>query len=337
MRVNAQRATFWLLTLLVGIVMLAPGRVSADGDRHRFKPFDRIVVFGTSLSDPGNAYAFSGCNISAPTYDMAPEDLLVPEADCPYARGGNRFSNGPTWIEDLGRVLGVSRSVRPALAGSSNGASNYAIGGATAAPLSRHHLAIQVDAFLRDFRGRAPADALYVIEMGSNDVRAALQTGNPAIIEQAIGSIAWHIQVLYGAGAKRFLVWNVPNLATTPAVRMLAASAPHLPVLASAYGASVGFRNGLDEALSMLRAALPDIEVVRFDAFVEVNQIVARPEAYGLRDAEAACIMPGVAPFQCRFPDRHLFWDGIHPTRAGHAVAALLAGKALFQGLARDD
>jgi phospholipase/lecithinase/hemolysin len=41
-------------------------------------------------------------------------------------------------------------------------------------------------------------------------------------------------------------------------------------------------------------------------------------------------VVPDTPPFQCRRPDRHLFWDGIHPTRAGHAIAALLVGKTLL-------
>ena len=55
-------------------------------------PFGGIVVFGTSLSDPGNAFALRGGTNTPPDYDIDP--LLVPSA--PYARGGHHFSNGAT-------------------------------------------------------------------------------------------------------------------------------------------------------------------------------------------------------------------------------------------------
>ena len=36
----------------------------------------------------------------------------------------------------------------------------------------------------------------------------------------------------------------------------------------------------------------------------------------------SACVTPSVAPFNCSSADEFLFWDGIHPTKAGHAILA---------------
>jgi len=47
--------------------------------------FGRILVFRTSLSDPGNTFELTGLQ-STPPYD-ALDPLLVPGA--PYAKGGN--------------------------------------------------------------------------------------------------------------------------------------------------------------------------------------------------------------------------------------------------------
>jgi phospholipase/lecithinase/hemolysin len=334
MNIHSARAKSWLASILLAFVALAPAWAAADGLR---RPFDRIVVFGDSLSDPGNAFALTGEQLTPPSYGMdTPEELLTLVPSAPYAKGGHHFSNGPTWIEDLGKAIGLGASVGPAFAPGHPNASNYAVGGARARPVGDFHLAVQVNEFLGDVRGHAPSGALYVIALGGNDVRDALQLGDPTVIAAAIGSIAQHVQVLYGAGARKFLVWNSPNIALTPAVRAVAAVNPGVPVLAAAEQLSLAFKVNLDVVLAQLQAALPGIEIVRFDAFTEINNIVANPAKFGLNDVTTACITPNVPPFQCRQPDRHLFWDGIHPTRAGHAIAALLAGKTLLVELLDD-
>jgi outer membrane lipase/esterase len=337
MSVHAARAKFWLFSILLAVVALAPDWACAGDRLGLHRPFDAIVVFGDSLSDPGNAFALTGENLSPPTYGMdTPEELLTLVPARPYAKGGNHFSNGPTWIEDLGRAIGHAASVRPAFAMNSRG-TNYAVGGATARVDGSFHLAVQVDAYLADVRGRASPDALHVVALGGNDVRDALRLGgDPTVIAAAIGSIAEHIQMLHAAGARKFLVWNAPNIALTPAVRAVAAASPGVPVLAAAEQLSLAFKQNLDATLAAL-SALPGIEIVPFDAFTELNQIAAQPAKFGLQDVTTACIQPNVPPFHCRRPDRHLFWDGIHPTRAAHAITAVLVGKALLSGLLLDD
>lgn len=334
MSIHLARAKSWLASILLAFVALAPAWAAAENLR---RPFGQIVVFGDSLSDSGNASALTGQNLTPTSYGMTtPEELLTLIPDAPYARGGHHFSNGPTWIEDLARPIGLAASVGPAFAAGHPKAANYAVGGARARAVGDFHLAVQVNAFLDDVRGDAPGDALYVIALGGNDVRDALQLSDPTVIAAAIGSIAEHIQILYRAGARKFLVWNSPNIALTPAVRAVAAVNPGVPVLAAAEQLSLGFKVNLDPVLAGL-SALPGIEIVRFDAFTAINGVVANPAAFGLNDVTHACIQPNVPPFQCQQPDRHFFWDGIHPTRAGHAITAVLVGEALALGLSIGD
>lgn len=56
--------------------------------------YDRIVTFGDSLSDPGNAYLLTGEVVVRP---------FEPIPSAPYLIGHFHFTNGPTWIEQLAR------------------------------------------------------------------------------------------------------------------------------------------------------------------------------------------------------------------------------------------
>lgn len=311
----------WTLAGLLGCALAAP--VWAQDNA----PFDRIVVFGTSLSDPGNAFALRGGTDTPPDYSVDP--FLVP--DRPYAKGGHHFSNGETWVEQLGRSLGLAASVNPALRDESSGAANYAVGGARAYDDGiNFNLPHQVHRFLQDSGNAAPSSALYVIEMGGNDLRDALVAGmvggEPAagaVIAAALESIRDNIVQLYVRGARNFLVWSAPDIGLTPAV----SSVPNGPFFAGLLTA--GFNDGLDQGLAQLTAGLPGIRFTRLDVYAKLNTIVAGPQLFGLRDVTRACITPGVAPFSCQAPDVFLFWDGIHPTRAAHAIIAQEAAYAL--------
>lgn len=291
-------------------------------------PLKRIVVFGTSLSDPGNAFALRGGTNTPPDYALDP--LLVPSA--PYARGGHHFSNGATWIEQFARSRGLAGSVRPAFLASDSTATNYAVGAARAREDGLNvNLGSQVDALLLRFQGSAPADALYAIEMGGNDIRDALvayasgRNGAP-VIQDAVQSIAGNIQRLYGAGAREFLVWRAPNVALTPAIRTLDRINPGAAQLAAQL--TQAFNAGLDGAIAQL-AGLPNIRIARLDAYGLLNDLVADPSAFGLTDVMTACVTPNVAPFSCERPDEFLFWDGLHPTKAAHSIIAQEAASVL--------
>ena len=294
-------------------------------------PFSRIVVFGQSLSDPGNAFALRGGTNTPPDYILDP--LLVPGA--PYARGGHHFSNGATWVEQFARSLGLAGSVRPAYQSSSD-ATNFAVAGARARDDgSNVNLPDQVDAFLQRTGGAAPADALYVIEFGGNDIRDALVAylvGGPpaaaAVLRDANIAIAQAINTLHGAGARRFLVWKAPNVGLTPAIGILNRTSPGATQLAT--GLTQAFNLGLDGVVAQLEAVLPGInKIARLDAWRVLNDLVADPIAFGLTDVTSPCITPYVPPFTCGTPDEFLFWDGIHPTKAVHDIIATEAATVL--------
>lgn len=346
----------WLFSIVLAFSLLAPGLGAADDRFDRHRPIERIVVFGDSLSDPGNAFALNGGQtVAPPDYGMNGVDAQgVPEVialipDAPYAT--RHFTNGVTWIELLGGTIGLGSSVKPAFVGSDGRASNYAVGGATAFGARPVDLSGQVDNFFLDFRvdkRGAPSDALYVIEIGGNDIRAALAAAlageDPmVVIGAALASVEGNIRKLHKAGARKFLVWNAPDLGRTPALQRLNMFvAPGIAALATTL--SAGYSRQLGGVLQDL-GGLRGISIVQFDAFGLLEDIQANPGRYGLRDATTACIQPNVpmfgfpsvSPFRCAQPDRHFFWDGIHPTRAGHAIIAFLVGKALVAEVLHHD
>lgn len=285
----------------------------------------RLVVFGDSLSDPGNHF-LAYRTVALPPF--AP----IPEAS--YAVGGHHFSNGATWAERLAADLGAPTSGGPALA-IPGLFTNYAVGRARAregAPaFPDHDLTTQVQTFLGDFGGQAPPGGVYVIWIGANDVSDALLalqvdpsgTTSFGILQASIEAVAGNVQRLFMAGARTFLVPNIPNLAITPVVRSLGADAQ----LAAAQLATL-YNGALDQALDALQA-LP-IEIVRLDVDALLGQVVADPAAVGLTDIVAPCLRFGVtADAFCATPQRHLFWDGFHPTATGHAIIAEAALQAI--------
>ena len=317
--------TRWTLLSCLTLLLAAPGLATAQSQ------YSGIVVFGTSLSDSGNAFVLVGDQNTPPDFDLNP--LLIPSA--PYARGGHHFSNGATWIEQYARSVGLGGSVRPALGSSSPEATNFAVGAARAYNDGvNYNLSRQVDTFLQRTGGVASPQALYVIDMGGNDVRDAFQvylTGGAngpamaaAILNAAVTSIAANIQRLYAAGATHFLVWSSPRVALTPAIRSLGAPAGFL-----ADSLTQGFNAGLTQAIGQLTLALPGSSFARLDAYQLLTAIVAAPAAFNLTNVTAACVTPNVAPFTCQNVDEYLFWDGIHPTRAGHAILAQAAANIL--------
>jgi len=272
----------------------------------------RFVVFGDSLSDPGNAFVLLR-DVEVPPFKF---ENLIPDA--PYARGALHFSNGATWVEQLSVLDHALPSTGPALF-SPVLFSNYAVGGARARPGGFFDLSTQVRLFLNDFDNRAPADALYIVFIGGNDVRDALfaPVQSAAIIQNALLAIQNNLSTLHAAGASNFLVVNAPNLGLAPAVRLFGQGAQ-----AAASGLAFQFNRGLDQILGGLESG-PGLNIVLLDVFELLNQIVAHPGAFGLTEVERPCIAVDttVQPF-CANPGTFLFWDGIHPTTAGHRILA---------------
>ncbi|WP_084536663.1 SGNH/GDSL hydrolase family protein [Azospirillum halopraeferens] len=155
---------------------------SAGGAAAAPKAFDRLVVFGDSLSDTGNA---------------------------------GRFTNGPVWAERLAADLGLE--LHPAR----DGGANFAVGGARLDPQAGPFgLRAQADMYLARPAPRAAGRTLHVVYGGGNDVLAAL--GAPAAerrVDEAAAVLAGIVADLARRGATDVLVPNLPDVGITPQVR----------------------------------------------------------------------------------------------------------------------
>ena len=266
-------------TVAMAIGLLAANVAAAS-------PYSGFYVFGDSLSDSGNIYATTSGS-------------LPPS---PYFNG--RFSNGPTYAEDLAGRYGFAAA--PSLLGGTN----YAFGGATAggAAMAIPSLGDQVSMF-RAKPGAADSSALYVVWAGGNDLRA---DPSPVGIGSALGGISGAIQGLYQEGARNFLVMNLPNLGLTP-------EAQANGTVAAATAGSMIFNSYFNSTIGGLQGALAGSNIRTLDTFALLSGIVANPVAAGLGNVTNACFN---GTSVCSNPDSYLFWDGIHPTAAGHRLIA---------------
>jgi len=184
----------------------------------------RIVVFGDSLSDPGN---------------LKRRLKIFPLA--PYYLG--RFSNGPNWTQYL-----AERTALPVY--------NHAVGGSVSVPHddipaagiisavqqgAQFLLTGSLDEYVGDYLQRdlldgqlqRTSDTLFVLWSGGNDYLSKEpisgdigvlldEPHDPAgyvrVVEEATTSIADQVRRLHAAGGRRFVVMTLPDLGTIPGV-----------------------------------------------------------------------------------------------------------------------
>jgi outer membrane lipase/esterase len=270
--------------------------------------FSALYVFGDSLSDSGNNRAVLG---NGGASQIVTGNTYIPSL--PYASG--TYSNGPVWVNSFAAGLGLASFAAPSL----GGGGDYAYGGAKTAidgsflgfPPS---VKTQVNSFLAP-QATIPASALYVVAVGGNDARAvadAIAGGAPVAATIAAAAATYATEVgnivdsLQAKGATNIVVWDTPNLGKSPAAL---AGGP----VASGLGTAIA--NAFNTALAQRMSF--ETGVTTFDVFGLINTIAINPASYGLSNITDAC----GAVVGCN-ASQYLFWDGIHPTAAGHALIA---------------
>jgi thermolabile hemolysin len=277
-----------LLSLLTTVVIIIT-RSHSGSITPLPPPINQLVVFGDSLSDVGVSYRLSNGN-SPP--------------NPPYFQG--RFSNGRVWAEYLADLLGLT----------ADQVSNFAGGGATTG-LDADRGVPGMTAQVRSFLQANPTlngDGLYALWAGANDYFQGRQD-----VAVPVENLRAAIAALAQAGARRFLIGNLPDLGQTPAARGQEASAT-LSQLSQSHN------QALRQTLAQMRQDLPGVQLVLLDIEGLFGSAIANPAQFGFTNVTSSCL---TAAGLCTQPGQFLFWDGIHPTTAAHQSIAANAQQTL--------
>lgn len=277
-------------------------------------PISAIYILGDSLSDQGNMKR-------ATEIIGAPAPVLPDPAH--YFDG--RFSNGPVYADYLAGALG--KALEPSIVGGTNFSYGGArmgyntvesqAGGGFPDGLFPWSLNAEVQAFRS--RGYDDPNGLYIVFSGSNDVADILRQGlDPTVaIPQVVAGIVGAVHAVRDANARRVLVANVPDLGLTPLFLSMDPA-----VTAAATGVSASYNAALHAALQ----AISGIEILEFDTFGYLQELVADPGRLGITETQAPCyngfVSPNPQPVECSNAADFLFWDVIHPTTQVHAEIA---------------
>lgn len=311
--------------------------------------YSNVYVFGDSLSDNGNLNA------------IAPEQTY-----------GERFTNGPVAVEVVAAALGHPLTPSLHLAGGTTG-NNFAIAGAKAVDEDGDettpdiNLPTQVNAFLQINAGSAPSDALYIVLIGGNDIRAAREIRAGAVFaatpeeRQAIRKAAneslkaaaeaevAQIEKLIAAGAQNILVSNAPDIGAIPETDLVVAGllanaqtskqerkANRLPAVTTKLSAK--FNRKLARKLARTEHQT-GIDIIEYDLFSFLADQIENSEDYGYTNTDDACAymlsQGGALNPECDgyvTATGFLFYDEIHPTTQAHqAAGAEIVGTLLAQ------
>ncbi|MDX2099207.1 MAG: SGNH/GDSL hydrolase family protein [Leptolyngbyaceae cyanobacterium bins.59] len=317
---NSAKAWKSLNAVVLGAI---PGLLVALSAPAEAASFSKLYVFGDSLSDTGNSLAFTA--------------NTIPPSFLGYANG--RFSNGDNWIDVLAPQLGLSVPPISAATASSPIGVNFAINSATTGTQNTFPspfpfplpgfvgVTTQVSQFLNN--NTPDPNALYILWAGANDYLGGGVT-DPSV---PVTNLSKAVQNLFDAGARNFLVANLPNLGATPLATSRGLSAPLSQVTT--------FHNLLlGQALSGLQL-LPGINLKALDVASLFNAAIANPSQFGFTNITEPCLknsplfppLTGL-PSLCNNPNEYLFFDDIHPTEAAYKLVGNQAFEILQDGQA---
>lgn len=298
--------------------------------------YTSMVVFGDSLSDPGNGAYLTGGNSFWQNMTPAPGHTLD-------AQG--HFSNGLTAAEYLANALsGHSDSTTlgwAAPSGPNKFSVNYAVGGALSGTghiydvnpaLAGTGVLSQIAKYTAS-SGPISASTLFYVQGGANDFFQAFNTYSalPAnlqmpyltsVMDTVSSNIASSIFQLGSKGAKTIIWSDLPDLGLTPYAATIEAGSPgHAPV--------PGFVNQakqLSQSFNDMLYAKIGLQDQILDALTGGVNVISVSESAFLKNAtdnptsnmSVPCVFTGLYPSCAGL----FFNDLVHPTTATHAAFA---------------
>ena len=294
------------LALLAGVACMLPLAAHAQ-------EYNRLVAFGDSLTDNGNLYtATGGTTPPAPYNHRFTNDLVFAEYLAGSMQGFFTATSYTTGSIDL--AFGGSRT-------------DTAVANPPGTP-------VQLASFL-GHGGTFGANDVASMWAGANDIFQGLPTaaGNPStaaaymtgVSGTAAANVSAQVGQLATAGAKTIIVMNLPDLGSTPQFNTNADAST-----LSSYSSSV-FNTALDTGLKTVAAAHSGSNIIEVDIKSAFGAIIANPTAFGFADVSHACInVVSCVTGSQDTRNTYLFWDGVHPTAAGHKLVAKLAAQYLY-------
>lgn len=288
------------VALLLVLASIAPASDEVKGS-----PFSSLIVFSGSLSDTGNAAAFSGD---------------YPE---PYYR--NRTTNGPAAIDYLAKALQLSVDPSLHLVGKQGG-TNFAVLHASAWGDAPIDLPVQLQAYLTSRNNVADPNALYFIFIGANDIVSATieqdQNKSDELLRNGIQSVETAFRKLHAAGARTFYAPNNVDIGIAPVARQYG-------VAARATERTILFNRMWEDLLRKLEREL-DITIFRFDFFRQIADMMNVGGTLGFTNVTDACLP--LYPGGCNL-DRYAFLTELLPGARIHEFFGNALAAALVQQL----
>ncbi|KAL4290456.1 hypothetical protein GQ457_14G004460 [Hibiscus cannabinus] len=334
--------------------------------------FKAIYNFGDSNSDTGA--------ISAAIFPRQ-----WPNGETFFGKPAGRICDGRLMIDFIAERLGLPllSSYLDSIGSNFRHGANFASGGSTIVPQNKtiaesglSPFALNVQIFQFDqFKARTAdlyrenkkhscrneflprsnefADALYVFDIGQNDIAYGLRTVGDAqvlaSIPDMITQLALAVQGLYTQGARTFWIHNTGPIGCLPSTLLSISNPP--PGFLDNHGCvktqndiAQEFNRQLKTRVVKLRADLPQAAITYVDIYAAKYGLISNSKQQGFVDAKKICCgyhkngidvgcggilaLPNgtqISGTSCKDPSSYISWDGVHYTEAAnHWIADLL-------------
>ncbi len=224
--------------------------------------FDSLVMFGDSLTDNGNLYAYM--------WGFLP---ISP----PYFEG--HFSNGQVWAEYLYQGWYGEQNV--------GGFQDYSVGGAGAIISRKGKLPFSLSIEINDYwywhtYGK-PTSSLFTIWIGANDYLNGPKNVD-SITTSVVDAIGTAVDNLVSKGGNKFFIANLPDLSASP-FSIKYGDIALLKELTDVHNQK------LAEKVDELKEKYPDIVLIYFDVNTLLEQVMEDPSKYRITNVTEPCYL----------------------------------------------